>query len=74
MPLDPFQTIVAFHIETKHLFCRTKQMTGFSMKPNTGLKWVESGNYRKFQFSKSALCPLNRQNIFATVVFPLYST
>ena len=26
--------------ETSHLFCSANQMTGFSMKCNTGLKWV----------------------------------
>ena len=27
---------VAFHLGTSYLFCRTKQMTGFYMKQNTG--------------------------------------
>ena len=36
----PFQPSVAFHIETSHLFCRTKQMTGFYVKRSNGLKWV----------------------------------
>ena len=38
--VNPFQPSVAFHIETSHLFCRAKQITGFYMKCNTGLKWV----------------------------------
>ena len=29
-------------MESSHLFCRAKQMTGFYMKRNTGLKWVNS--------------------------------
>ena len=33
---------IAFYIETSHLFCFAKQMTGFYMKRNTGLKWVKS--------------------------------
>ena len=37
--LNPFQPSVASHIETRHLFYRAKQMTGFYMKCNTGLKW-----------------------------------
>ena len=37
---NPFQPSVAFHIETRNLFCRANQMTGFYMKHNTGLKWV----------------------------------
>ena len=32
---------VASHIETRHLFCRAKQMTGFYMKRTTGLKRVK---------------------------------
>ena len=35
------QPNVAFHIETSHLFCFAKQVTGFYMKRNTGLKWVK---------------------------------
>ena len=38
--LNPFQTSVAFHIETSHLFSRAEQMTGFYMKHNTGFKWI----------------------------------
>ena len=34
---NPFQPIVAFHIETSHLICIANQMTGFYMKYNTGL-------------------------------------
>ena len=37
---NPFQPSVAFHIETSHLFCKAKQVTGFYMKHNTGMKWV----------------------------------
>ena len=40
MSINPFQPNVLFHIETSHLFCRLKQMTGFYMKRNTGLKYV----------------------------------
>ena len=39
--LDPFQSSVAFHIDTSHLFCSAKQMTGFCMKHNPGLKLVD---------------------------------
>ena len=31
---------VAFHIKTSQLFCSTKQLTGFYMEHNIGLKWV----------------------------------
>ena len=36
--LNLFQPSVAFYIETSHLFCSAKEMTGFYMKCNTGLK------------------------------------
>ena len=36
----PLQSSVAFHIETSHLICISKQMTGFHMKRNTGLMWL----------------------------------
>ena len=39
---NPFQPSVVFHIKTSHLFCSAKQMTGFYMKHNTGLKWVKN--------------------------------
>ena len=37
----PFQPSVAFHRETSQLFCCWKEMAGFYMKCNTGLKWVK---------------------------------
>ena len=39
---NPFQPSVAFHIETSHLFSSVKQMTGFYIKCNIGLEWVNS--------------------------------
>ena len=39
--ISPFRPSVAFHIETSHLFCSANQMTGFYMKFNTGLTWVD---------------------------------
>ena len=41
--VKPFQPIVAFYIETSHLFCSSKQMTGFYMKCNNRLKWAKKG-------------------------------
>ena len=40
-PIIPFQPSIAFHIETSHLFWKTKQLTGFYMKRNTGMKLVD---------------------------------
>ena len=42
--LNPFQSSVAFHIETSHSTCTANQMTGFYMKCNTGLKCIEQLN------------------------------
>ena len=33
-----FQSSVAFHVETSHLFCRAQHVSVFYMKPNTRLK------------------------------------
>ena len=38
--LNLFQPSVAFYIETSHLFCRAKQMTGFYIIVNTRVKWI----------------------------------
>ena len=39
--INPFQPSVVFHIEASHLHCRAKQMTGFYMRCNIRLKWVQ---------------------------------
>ena len=39
---NPSQPGVAFHVETSHLIYTENQMTGFYMKYNSGLKWVNS--------------------------------
>ena len=44
---NPFQPSVLFHVETSHLLCIAKQMTGFYMKCSTRLKWVNNKEYRK---------------------------
>ena len=35
--INLFQPSVAFHIETSHLFCFAKHITGFYMERNTGM-------------------------------------
>ena len=45
------QPIVVFHIETSHLFCRVKQVTGFYMICNTGLKWVNKAVTRVLMYN-----------------------
>ena len=39
--LNPFQSRVAFQIETSRLFFKAKQVIGFYMKRNTEVKWVK---------------------------------
>ena len=39
---NPSQPSVAFHSETSHLIYTANQMTGFFIKCNSGLKWVNS--------------------------------
>ena len=38
--INPFQPIVAFHIQTSHLICIVNQVTYFNMKWNTWLRQV----------------------------------
>ena len=40
LKFNPFQPDVAFHTETSHLICATKQITGFYLKCNTALKLI----------------------------------
>ena len=39
--LNPFRPIAECHVETIHLLCLAKQITGFYMKRNTELKWAK---------------------------------
>ena len=47
--INSFQPIFAFLIETSHLFCSTKQLTGFYMKCSTGMKWVNQSTFQKLR-------------------------
>ena len=38
--INTIMSSVAFHIETSNLICSANQITGFYIKCNTGLKWV----------------------------------
>ena len=68
MKWNPFQPSVEFHIETSHLFCRAKQMTGFYMKHKNGLKWVKNKTLlvrtgrNSFRWPKSLY---SQENIFS---------
>ena len=54
--VNPFQPCVAFHTETSHLVRRGEQMTGFYMKRDTRLKWVNPlHNTSPFLHQKSDL-------------------
>ena len=39
---NPSQSSVAFHTETSHLIYTANKMTGFYIKCNSGLRWVNS--------------------------------
>ena len=53
--LDPCQSILmfTFHIETSHLFCRTKYLKGFHMERNTWLQWVKWKTKKTSDFHKN---------------------
>ena len=51
---NPFHPSVAFHIETSHLICTANQMTGFYIKRNTGLKWIQL--YLSVSFFSCVVC------------------
>ena len=46
--IDPFQSSIAFHVETNRLIYYANHMTGFHMECNTGLKWVNPCFYLYF--------------------------
>ena len=60
---NPFQPSIAFHMETSHLFCSTKQVTGFCMKTNTGLKRVKTLLLSKTFLKLVALIALMAANV-----------
>ena len=53
--INTFEQNVTFNIETTHLFCRAKKMTGFNMKRNTGLKWINYVTLEVLQMVKYTL-------------------
>ena len=54
--INPYQPNVVFYIETSRLVCISYQMTGFYMKCNTELKWV---NWKKKWVQIFFFTPLN---------------
>ena len=52
----PYQSSVAFYIDTSHLICTANQMTGFCLKCNTGLKSVNMNKTSKL-FGNTKLSP-----------------
>ena len=59
---NPIQSNVAFHIETCHSIFSANQMTGFYVKRNTGLKWVN--------ILFSVFC--RKPNVLANVHFSIF--
>ena len=66
--INQFQHSVAFHIGTSYLFWRAKQMTGFYMNHNTGLKRVKLS--RNQVLMAQLLTPLSSELLFARKVTP----
>ena len=78
---NPFQVSVAFHTETSHLICSVSQMTGFYMKYNPDLKWINMAvtyalkysstkNFRKMSKKKTATELLfNKEETFSVSIF-----
>ena len=50
-----FSKNVAFHIESSYLFSTAKQMTGFYMKRNAGMEWVDSSEAPEKRLTKEKL-------------------
>ena len=48
--VNPSQPSVAFYTKTSHLICAVNRMTGFCIKCNTGLKWI---NLKKTWYEKT---------------------
>ena len=48
--VNPFQPSVAFYTKTSHMICGVNRMTGFYIKCNTGLKWI---NLKKIWYEKT---------------------
>ena len=51
--LNPFQPSISSHIETSHLFCRVKQMSGLYMKGKTRIKLVKDQFLKRSQGSRN---------------------
>ena len=63
--MNLFQHIVASHIETSHFICSANRMTGFSMKCNTGLKWVN-------QSKKNGKAKLYKVKVKVFLIFAIF--
>ena len=57
---NSFQLSVAFHIETSHLACKANEVSGFYMKCNTRLKWVNIHLQKKFSTRIRCVIPSQR--------------
>ena len=53
--LNSIQPCIALHLETSHLLWTAEELTGFYMKCNTGLKWVNTSIDQCF----SRQCPIS---------------
>ena len=61
---NPCQSSVAFHIDTSHLIYTAKQMTGFCMKGNSVLEWVNAFTINKILSIESVINILVKWSLF----------
>ena len=54
--INPFRPSIAFHIETSHVNCTVKQMTGFYMKWDTG--WNRLINFHSSHLKEIKVMPI----------------
>ena len=74
---NPSPSNVAFHTENSHLNCFAKQITGFCMKCNTGLKWFRLKNIHHnvwFTTIVSILITLNKTSVIMKMLKVKHNT
>ena len=54
--INPFQPTLTFNKETSHLICSVNQVTCFSMKCNTWLRWVKIFSWIMFRILYQKRC------------------
>ena len=63
LPLNKVTGCVEFHIETSHLFCSAKQITGFYIKWNTACNFIQKDTLTQVLYCE--FCEISK-NTFST--------